>query len=735
MSASGMMLISALKYARMGWSVFPAPPGQKKSYKSASHSEGRRWGKTLDPEEIRRDWERWPEANIGLPTGRESGFWVLEADTQEGHGVDGIANLRALEERHGELPPTRMAASPSGSVHYYFRWLEGAEVKNSSGRVAPGVDVRGEGGMVIAPPSQRRDGTYRWLNDLDPGDPPQWLLGAVAEASRRPSSSAARTSQVDLDKIQLAMRVIPNEDLGWEEWNNLAMALFAATGGGREGRRIFHAWSSKSRKYDEGRTDAKWNALKATPPTAIGVGTIYFKASEAAPGWDRISLEDFYAYMPQHDYIFVPTGEHWPAASVNALVPPQPLLDRAGQPVLDSEGRPRRIKASTWLDSRRHVEQMTWAPGQPKLIENRLVKDGGWIDRWGTASFNRYRAPNVILGSAARAGPWLDHCDKLLGEDGRRHVVSWLAHRVQRPEEKINHALVLGGAPGIGKDTLLEPVKRALGHWNFAEASPQKLLGSFNAGYLEAVILRVSEARDLGDVNRYTFYDHMKLYTAAPPDVLKVNEKFVKEYVIFNCVGIIYTTNYKQNGIFIPADDRRHYVLWSDLTAQDFDPGYWNEIWDWYNVGGDSHVAAYLSELDLTGFNAKAAPPRTEAFWAIVNAGDTQEDSELADVIDQLGNPTALTVQQIRERAGFGSEFEGWLSSHKTRRIIPHRLEKQGYVAVRNPDSQDGVWKVEGRRTPIYALGRLAPRDQIEACRACKTRIEAASSGGPRIVS
>jgi hypothetical protein len=104
------------------------------------------------------------------------------------------------------------------------------------------------------------------------------------------------------------------------------------------------------------------------------------------------------------------------------------------------------------------------------------------------------------------------------------HIVKYLAHRVQRPQEKINHAFVFGGAQGIGKDTLLEPVKYAVGPWNFAEVSPQQMLGRFN-GFLKSVILRVNEARDLGETNRFSFYDPMKAYTAAPPDVLRVDEK------------------------------------------------------------------------------------------------------------------------------------------------------------------------------------------------------------------
>ena len=135
--------------------------------------------------------------------------------------------------------------------------------------------------------------------------------------------------------------------------------------------------------------------------------------------------------------------------------------------------------------------------------------------------FNLYRPPVIVAGSGRQARPWLDHVDQIY--PGRRPTTSsdGCAHRVQRPHEKINHALVLGGLQGIGKDTMLEPVKHAVGPWNFAEVSPQQMLGRFN-GFVKSVILRVSEARDLGDVDRFAFYDHMKTYTAAPPDVLRV---------------------------------------------------------------------------------------------------------------------------------------------------------------------------------------------------------------------
>jgi len=169
-------------------------------------------------------------------------------------------------------------------------------------------------------------------------------------------------------------------------------------------------------------------------------------------------------------------------------------MDGSGLPLLDGNGAPRMVSASQWLDSHAAVEQMTWAPGEPEAIEGRLISEGGWIERPGCRVFNLCRRPIIVPGDAHEATRWLDHIERIYGEY-TPHIVQWLAHRVQKPHEKINHALVLGGPQGIGKDSLLEPVKAAVGPWNFIEVSPQQLLGRFN-GFLKSVILRVSEARE-----------------------------------------------------------------------------------------------------------------------------------------------------------------------------------------------------------------------------------------------
>jgi hypothetical protein len=452
--------------------------------------------------------------------------------------------------------------------------------------------------------------------------------------------------------------------------------------------------------------------MKATKKTNAELDAEVVHLDEIADAKrEAVCLDDFYAVMPSHSYIYTPTREMWPAASVNARIEPvtvQPVT------VFGEDGKTAQVKASAWLDQNRSVEQMTWAPGLPMLISNRLISDGGWIERNGVTCFNLYRPPIIKPGKATKAGPWLDHVEKVFGADAD-HIVKWLAQRVQNPSNKINHALVLGGLQGIGKDTMLEPVKRAVGPWNFSEVSPQHMFGPFT-GFLRSVILRISEARDLGDTDRYGFYDHMKLYTAAPPDVLRVNEKNLREYTVPNVMGVIITTNYKTNGIYLPEDDRRHFVGWSDLTKDDFDADYFNKLYAFYDSGGDRHVTAYLTDLDLRSFDPKAPPPKTQAFWEIVHASRAPEDADMADAIDAIGSPDALTLEQLRSLGSLvDAEFVMWLRDLKNARRISYRLEACGYVAVRNVAAQDGFWKVNGKRLVIYAKAALSNRDRIIA--------------------
>jgi hypothetical protein len=319
-----------------------------------------------------------------------------------------------------------------------------------------------------------------------------------------------------------------------------------------------------------------------------------------------VTLDDFYAFMPSHSYIFVPTREMWPATSVNSRIPPVRVLNTDGTPVKDKHGKVKYVKPNIWLDGHRAVEQMTWAPGLSLTIADRLISEGGWIDRNGVTTFNLYRPPITRVGNSTGADRWIDLVHRVYPEDAN-HIITFCAHRVQHPEVKINHGLILGGAPGIGKDSMLEPLKYGVGPWNFKEVSPQDIMGTYN-DFMRCVVLRVSEAHDLGEVNRYAFYDHMKTMLATPPDVMRVNGKYIPQHYVPNVAGVIYTTNHRFDGVYLPADDRRTYVAWSETKQADFVGGFWSSLWDWYKSGGLENVVAYLTEHDTSRFDPKAPP-------------------------------------------------------------------------------------------------------------------------------
>lgn len=363
-----------------------------------------------------------------------------------------------------------------------------------------------------------------------------------------------------------------------------------------------------------------------------------------------LALEDFVAVMQSGNYLFIPTRELWPTKSVNACLPPIPVLKSNGMPVLNDDNKPVMMLANTWMDKNQRVEQISWAPGFDEIIKDRLVADGGWIDRPGVSIFNLYRPPTLNTEDVMVPDikPWFDHI-KLIYPDDYEHIIKVLAHRCQKPFEKINHNLLLGGSQGIGKDTLLEPVKYAVGPWNFREINPSDMLGTFNP-HLRSVVLRISEARDLGEVNRFGFYEHLKTITAAPPDVLRVNEKNLKEHYIFNCCGVITTTNHKTGGIYLPPDDRRTYVAWSNSVKEEYADDYWKGLWGWLlENDGIKKVAAYLRTYDLSSFNPKSPPKKTPAFFEIAASGVSSEEIELSDLIERMGNPDALTIPQSAE--------------------------------------------------------------------------------------
>ena len=128
-------------------------------------------------------WWQKRRFNIGIATGAASGIWVLDIDGEEGE-----TTLRNLEAQHEPLPPTVEVITGKGR-HLYFRWPTGRAIRNIQSRASlPGIDCRGDGGYVLAPPSIHPSGRiYAWSVDSASGfaDAPDWLLDLVTKDSAK----------------------------------------------------------------------------------------------------------------------------------------------------------------------------------------------------------------------------------------------------------------------------------------------------------------------------------------------------------------------------------------------------------------------------------------------------------------------------------------------------------------------------------------------------------------------
>lgn len=187
---------AALSLAAKGLAVFPLRPKTKEPYADDKfyRTVGGYKCATRDPALVEFWWDRHPDNNIAVATGGISAIWVLDVD-----GHQGRETLATLEEQHGQLPPTVEVITPGKinkttgehtgrGLHFYYRYPLGLDVRNAQDRDdVPGLDWRGNGGYVCAPPSLHPDGgNYAWSTDSADSfaDAPEWLLDLVTNNSR-----------------------------------------------------------------------------------------------------------------------------------------------------------------------------------------------------------------------------------------------------------------------------------------------------------------------------------------------------------------------------------------------------------------------------------------------------------------------------------------------------------------------------------------------------------------------
>ena len=192
--AAPSMLEAALAYAARDWSVIPMTPREKRPLVAWREFQTRR----AERREIEGWFLRWPDANIAIVTGAVSGIVVVDIDPAHG-GTESLARFAA---EHGTLPDTVECRTGGGGRHLYFAH-PGRPTVNMAG-VLPGVDLRGDGGLVVAPPSVHPSGRrYAWLPGHAPDERSPAPLGpALLHLIEAPPSGAGHPTQYWIDLLR-----------------------------------------------------------------------------------------------------------------------------------------------------------------------------------------------------------------------------------------------------------------------------------------------------------------------------------------------------------------------------------------------------------------------------------------------------------------------------------------------------------------------------------------------------
>jgi hypothetical protein len=271
------------EYARHGWRIVPlygmdgdqcrcgrgslCPPKTRGKHPSL----GNQWQKNTlaGGADVQAWYEDHPHDNIGVATGRDSGIWVLDID-----GAQGVSTISDLATEHGSLPLTRIVRTGSGGLHYFFRHPADFDVRNSTSWIGPGVDVRGRGGQVVAPPSVSGRGPYEVIADHPVAEAPEWLTRLVREHARYADAGASAevkgAERVDIEflpahVLELASTLVEEDKGRFKHFHAIVAAVYEAGYTQGQAVTIVAPWCAAVKKY-VGRIEAEvarsWGKLE-----------------------------------------------------------------------------------------------------------------------------------------------------------------------------------------------------------------------------------------------------------------------------------------------------------------------------------------------------------------------------------------------------------------------------------------------------------------------------------------
>ena len=354
--------------------------------------------------------------NVGVATGRPSGVWALDVDPRHG----GHETMRALVAQHGDLPPTRTHRTPGGGWHHFWTMPADGDVRNSVGRIGPGVDVRGTGGYVAAPPTVRETtpdavgGAYAVELDVPAVEAPGWLLGLARPREQPPA--------IITDQSSMEFSSLPADGPEAERVRGYAhaavMSELARVAGAIEGTRNETAFRAACSLHEL--INSRWSGLD---PAAVWQGFAQ------AGAWCRLPMWEVESVWSKGAARVGNAARPYPALGTGYAVGPPPLPPVAAP---GEQPPPRRHLRERLLS----YSQLMAMPSPEPLVEGWIWRDTvAWLV--GEPGDGKTFAAIDLALSVATGAAWHGHAVKagnvlyVMAEGsagGRDRVAAWVKH-------------------------------------------------------------------------------------------------------------------------------------------------------------------------------------------------------------------------------------------------------------------------------------------------------------------
>jgi hypothetical protein len=591
------LLNAALEYAEKGFPVFPLNgkiPAMVmgKDFQNA----------TTDPATIRAWWTNgYSNCNIGLVTGSRSNLVVLDIDNKQ--AANGFASLEQITSKIGPLPKT--AIQRTGNGQHYFYQCNGNEIRNSAGRIAPGIDVRGEGGYIVASPSIHPDTqqSYEWIDGKSPTNSQLPVFpAAVFSASANDNSSIAKAAGKQGDgnkKLEKACKKIISAEDGSQNdtLNRQSFKIGRLVGGG-----LVDKHEAFSKLCEAGMRMPSFDNRK--PWTIDQVEKIVQKALN--DGVQKPKMGGQSEQMSPSSDVIVELNKNYAVTMVGTkcVVLHETFDDVLGYKKVEFigpsdfklfhqdrqvwNGRSYSPLGDFWFKSSSHrkYDGVIFSPADPV---------SGQYNLW------QGFAVDPIAGNCDL---YLDHIrDNIASGDEEvfNYLLDFMADAIQNPDKRPGVALVLRGDQGTGKGIFVKYFGNLFGvHFKHVSSS-HHLLGNFNSQLKDALIVFADEAFWAGDKA-----GEGRLKALITEDRLMIEHKGKDAYEQRNFVRLLVASN---NDWVVPAgpSERRFCVLDVGEDRKQ-DSKYFAAIAEQMDNGGCEALLHFLNNRDLSNVNLRNFP-------------------------------------------------------------------------------------------------------------------------------